>query len=75
MLVEGTKIKVGNGKKPKKSFTDDQVAPEKTSQLDIFEKVGIPIADKCVEGKQIPFIKKNHFPAIHISLTFFIFRI
>jgi hypothetical protein len=51
VFVEGNNIKFGVQPESMKPYTYDQVAPENASQLEIFEKVGLPIADNFIDGK------------------------
>ena len=66
--MEGTKIQFGIQPGPVKPFTFDYVGTEETSQLAIFEKVGIPITNKCMQGTLIPLNKKKPF-SLHAHFT------
>jgi hypothetical protein len=49
--VEGENIIFGTDPLQLKKYTYDQVAAEDSSQLDIFNKVGIPIVDRSMLGE------------------------
>jgi hypothetical protein len=54
ITVEGKNIIFEIPRELKRTYSFDQVAPEDTDQLAIFEMIGIPITDKFIEGEKTP---------------------
>ncbi|GAX75403.1 hypothetical protein CEUSTIGMA_g2847.t1 [Chlamydomonas eustigma] len=49
-VIGESSIVASNPGKERRRFTYDKVLPESSSQLDLFEVVGVPMVDNCISG-------------------------